>query len=41
MLRILLGTDWVANRDEILRLISEDVKCKKENRILIDYKCTF
>ena len=35
MLRILLGTDWVANRDEILRLISEDVKCKKENRILM------
>lgn len=35
MLHLLLGTDWTANRDEILRRISLDVKCEKENRILM------
>ena len=35
MLRLLLGTDWTANRDELLRRISRDVKNEKENRILM------
>ncbi len=35
MLRIILGTDWVANRDEILRQLSDDVKNERENRILM------
>ena len=35
MLKLLLGTDWVSNRDEILRLISNDVALGKGNRILI------
>ena len=35
MLHLLLGTDWTANRDEILRRISRDVKNEKENRILM------
>ena len=35
MLHLLLGTDWTANRDEILRRISRDVKEQKKNRILM------
>lgn len=35
MLTLLLGRDWTANRDEILRRIAEDVRLKKENRILM------
>ena len=35
MLTLLLGTDWIANRDEILRLIAEDVKAQRGNRILM------
>ena len=35
MLRVILGTDWVANRDEILRQLSDDVKNERENRILM------
>ena len=35
MLHVLLGTDWTANRDEILRRISRDVRQEKENRILL------
>ena len=35
MLNLLLGTDWTANRDEILRRISRDVKEEKSNRILM------
>lgn len=35
MLHLLLGTDWTANRDEILRRISRDVKKEKGNRILM------
>ena len=35
MLHLLLGTDWTANRDEILRRISRDVKEEKNNRILM------
>lgn len=35
MLRILLGTDWMANRDEILRRIAEDVRSEQGGRILM------
>lgn len=35
MLRLLLGRDWTANRDEILRRIASDVKNRRENRILM------
>ena len=35
MLCLLLGRDWTANRDEILRRVSHDVKMKQPGRILI------
>ena len=35
MLTILVGTDWIANRDEILRRVALDVKEKKGGRILM------
>lgn len=35
MLHLLLGRDWTANRDEILRRIAADVKERKGNRILM------
>ena len=35
VLHLLLGTDWTANRDEILRRISRDVKNEKGSRILL------
>lgn len=35
MLRLLLGTDWTANRDVVLNRISADVRHKRKNRILI------
>lgn len=35
MLQLILGRDWTANRDEIFRRISEDVRQRKENRILM------
>ena len=35
MLKLLLGTDWIANRAEIMRLISADVAEEKGGRILI------
>ena len=35
MLHLLIGTDWTANRDEILSRISRDVKEGKGNRILL------
>ena len=35
MLHLLIGKDWTANRDEILRRISQDVKEEKGNRILM------
>ena len=35
MLTLLIGTDWTANRREILRRISEDVRQKKPGRILM------
>ena len=35
MLHLLLGTDWTANRDELLDRISRDVKYEKTGRILL------
>ena len=35
MLRLLLGKDWVANRDEVLHLVAQDVKLRRGNRILM------
>ena len=35
MLKLLLGTDWVANRDAVLDLIAKDVLYKRGGRILI------
>lgn len=35
MLRLLLGRDWIANRDEIMKRIAKDIECRKENRVLI------
>lgn len=35
MLQLLIGRDWTANRDEILKRIAQDVYQKKGNRILI------
>ena len=35
MLRILMGRDWTANRDAVLKRISEDVSNKQTGRILI------
>lgn len=35
MLKLLLGRDWTANRDEVLRRISGDVHRREGNRILI------
>ena len=35
MLHLLLGRDWTANRDEILRRVAADVKSRRDNRILM------
>ena len=35
MLTLLYGTDWTANRKEILRMIAQDVTQKKGGRILL------
>ena len=35
MLHLLIGRDWTANRDEILRRVSLDVKTEKGSRILM------
>lgn len=35
MLKLLLGTDWVANRDAVLNRIAQDVHHRKGGRILI------
>ena len=35
MLKLLLGTDWVANRDAVLDMIAQDVADSKGNRILM------
>ena len=35
MLTLLLGTDWVANRNAVLKMISQDVRDEKPGRILI------
>lgn len=35
MLEILLSKDWVAGRDEVLRMVNEDVKAKRSGIILL------
>lgn len=35
MLTLILGTDWVANRDEILRRIADDVRNHRDGRVLM------
>lgn len=35
MVRLLLGRDWTANSDEVLRRIARDVHARRENRILM------
>ena len=35
MLTLIIGTDWIANRDEILKMISQDVLEQKGGRILM------
>ena len=35
MLTLLLGTDWIANRDCVLSMIAEDVALKKGGRVLM------
>ena len=35
MLRLILGEDWIANRDEVLRRVARDVREKQGNRILL------
>lgn len=35
MLHLILGRDWTANRDNILKRIADDVRQRKSNRILI------
>ncbi len=35
MLKLLLGTDWIANRDAVLNLIAQDIHHQKSGRILI------
>lgn len=35
MLRLLLGRDWTANRDEVLKRIASDVRNRRGNRILM------
>ena len=35
MLHLLLGTDWTANRDEVMKRIAADIAGRKGNRILM------
>ena len=35
MLTIMMGTDWISNRDVVLSKIASDVKSEKAGRILI------
>ena len=35
MLKLLCGTDWTANRDEVLRRVAQDVRDRKPGRILL------
>lgn len=35
MLTLILGTDWVANREEVLRRVAADVHSRRGNRILM------
>ena len=40
MLHLLLGRDWTANRDEILRRIAADVKARQGGLIWILFSAT-
>ena len=35
MLKMILGTDWIANREEILRRMTAEVKARKPRRVLL------
>ena len=35
MLTLLLGTDWISNREYILNMIASDVQAERGNRILL------
>lgn len=35
MLKLLIGRDWLANRDEVFRRLAEDIHKRKGNRILL------
>lgn len=35
MLKLLLGTDWIANRDKIFQMLADDVACQRSGRVLI------
>ena len=35
MLNLLIGRDWRANREEVFRRISKDIRNRKSNRILL------
>lgn len=35
MLRLIIGKDWTANRDEVLKRVAADVRQRKGNRIII------
>ena len=35
MLELILGKDWVENTEHVLSLIADDVRKRKENRILL------
>ena len=35
MLHLLIGTDWTANREQVLSRIARDVRQRKGNRILM------
>ena len=35
MLTVLIGTDWIQNRKEVLRLIAQDIENREGNRILL------
>lgn len=35
MLKLLIGRDWLANRDEVFRRLAQDIRNRKGNRILL------
>ena len=35
MLRLLLGADWVANREQVLKMVARDVRQEKDRRIVM------